>query len=189
VQLAIQISDRPDAALVRDARGGQSEAFNVLVRRWERKIYTFLVYLTGRPEDSFDMCQEVFLSSYRHLGQLKDPEKFPQWLFRIARNTAHSHARGAREGERETSLKDLERFEDSSSMKVGDAGNWKRGDLKILVEKALERLPFEQREAIVLKFYQGFKLTEIAEIQGCPLSTAKTRMYSGFEQMRKFIEG
>jgi RNA polymerase sigma-70 factor (ECF subfamily) len=50
-------------------------------------------------------------------------------------------------------------------------------------------LPLEQREAIVLKFYQGFKLAEIAEIQGCPLSTAKTRVYSGFEQLRKFIVG
>ena len=187
--MAIQISDRPDATLVRDAKDGHADAFNALVRRWERKIYTFLVYLTGRQEDAFDMCQEVFLSSYRHLDQLKDPDKFPQWLFRIARNTAHSHSRVTRDGERETSLEGIERFENSSTTKVGDAGIWERGELKILVEKALARLPLEQREAIVLKFYQGFKLTEIAEIQGCPLSTAKTRMYTGFEQMRKFIEG
>jgi RNA polymerase sigma-70 factor (ECF subfamily) len=186
VELGLQISDRPDAALVQDAMSGQPEAFNVLVRRWERKVYSFLVYLTGRPEDSFDMCQEVFLSGYRHLGQLKDPHKFPQWLFRIARNTAHSHARHER-GE-ETNLKDLDAAEDSSRVRVGEAGQWERGDLKILVEKALAGLPLEQREAIVLKFYQGFKLAEIAEIQGCPVSTAKTRVYSGFEQLRKFIE-
>ena len=187
VELGLQISDRPDAALVRDVMSGQPEAFNVLVRRWERKVYSFLVYLTGRPEDAFDMCQEVFLSGYRHLGQLKDPHKFPQWLFRIARNTAHSHAR--REHEEETSLKDLDPAEGSSRVKLGEVGQWERGELRILVERALAGLPFEQREAIVLKFYQGFKLAEIAEIQGCPLSTAKTRVYSGFEQLRKFIEG
>jgi RNA polymerase sigma-70 factor (ECF subfamily) len=186
VEVGLEISDRPDAALIRDARGGQSEAFNVLVKRWERKVYTFLVYLTGRPEDAFDMCQEVFLSSYRHLGQLKDPEKFPQWLFRIARNTAYSRARGERE--EETSLQDFDPGENSSSVKVGGAGQWERGELTILVEKALARLSVEQREAIVLKFYQGFKLAEIAEIQGCSLSTAKTRVYSGFEQLRKFFE-
>jgi RNA polymerase sigma-70 factor (ECF subfamily) len=186
VELGLQISDRPDAALVQDAMSGQLEAFNVLVRRWERKVYSFLVYLTGRPEDAFDMCQEVFLSGYRHLGQLKDPHKFPQWLFRIARNTAYSHAR--QEREEETSLKDLDAAEGSSSVKLGEVGQWERGELRILVEKALAGLPLEQREAIVLKFYQGFKLAEIAEIQGCPLSTAKTRVYSGFEQLRKFIE-
>jgi RNA polymerase sigma-70 factor (ECF subfamily) len=187
VELGLRISDRPDAALVRDAMSGQTEAFNVLVRRWERKVYSFLVYLTGRPEDAFDMCQEVFLSSYRHLGQLKDPHKFPQWLFRIARNAAHSHAR--REHEEETSLKDFDPAEGSTRVKLGEAGHWERSELRILVEKALAGLPLEQREAIVLKFYQGFKLAEIAEIQGCPLSTAKTRLYSGFEQMRKFIVG
>jgi len=186
MELGLQISDRPDAALVREAKSGQPEAFNVLVRRWERKVYSFLVYLTGRPEDAFDMCQEAFLSAYRHLGQLKEADKFPQWLFRIARNTAHSHAR--REREEETSVGDLEATEHSSTVRVGEAGQWERGDLRILVEKALAGLPLEQREAIVLKFYQGFKLAEIAEIQGCPLSTAKTRVYSGFEQLRKLIE-
>ena len=185
--MGIQISDRPDAALVRDAVKGHAEAFNALVRRWERKVYSFLVYLTGRPEDAFDLCQEVFLSGYRHLPQLKDPDKFPQWLFRIARNAAHSHAR--REREAESSLEESDAAEDSSKLRVGEAGQWERGDLKILLERALAGLPLEQREAIVLKFYQGFKLAEIAEIQGCPVNTAKTRVYSGFEQLRKLIEG
>jgi RNA polymerase sigma-70 factor (ECF subfamily) len=187
VELGLQMPDRPDAALVRDVISGRPEAFNVLVRRWERKVYSFLVYLTGRSEDAFDMCQEVFLSAYRHLGQLKDAQKFSQWLFRIARNTAFSHAR--REHEEETSLKDHDPAEGSSGVTLGEAGQWERGELTILVEKALAELPLEQREAIVLKFYQGFKLAEIAEIQGCPLSTAKTRLYSGFEQLRKFIAG
>ena len=184
--MGTETSDRPDAALVRDAKGGSPEAFNALVRRWERKVYSFLVYLSGRPEEAFDMCQEVFLSGYRHLGQLKDPEKFPQWLFRIARNTARSHARRVQEAE--TSLNDLEPAGETSAVRVGEAGRWEQGEMKILVEKALAELTLEQREAIVLKFYQGFKLEEIAEIQGCPVSTAKTRVYSGFERLRKLIE-
>ena len=184
--MGIEISDRPDAVLVKDAKGGSPEAFNALVRRWERKVYSFLVYLTGRPEDAFDMCQEVFFSCYRHLGQLKDPEKFTPWLFRIARNTAHSHGRHVQEAE--TSLNDLEPAGGSSPVRVGEAGRWEQGEMKILVEKALAELTVEQREAIVLKFYQGFKLEEIAEIQGCPVSTAKTRVYSGFERLRKLIE-
>ena len=187
MELGLQISDRPDAALVREAMRGQSDAFNVLVRRWERKVYSFLVYLTGRPEDAFDMCQEVFLASYRNLSQLKDPRKFPQWLFRIARNTARSHARTAHE--EESSLDGLDPAVNPSRVRIGETGQWERGEMKILVEKALAGLTLEQREAIVLKFYQGFKLEEIAEIQGCPVSTAKTRVYSGFERLRKFIEG
>jgi RNA polymerase sigma-70 factor (ECF subfamily) len=183
----MSISDRPDAAVVREAMNGRPEAFNVLVRRWERKVYTFLVYLTGRPEDAFDMCQEVFLSGYRHIRQLKDPQKFPQWLFRIARNTALSHARQQRVAE--APLEETDAAEAPSRISLGQAGQWERGELKILVERALADLAVEQREAIVLKFFQGFNLSEIAEIQGCPLSTAKTRMYAGFEHLRKVIEG
>ena len=186
MELGKEISERPDAVLVRDAKGGSPEAFNALVRRWERKVYSFLVYLSGRPEDAFDMCQEVFLSGYRHLGQLKDPDKFRQWLFRIARNTANSHGRHVQEAE--TSLSDLGPAEGTSPVRVGESGHWEQGEMKILVEKALAELTVEQREAIVLKFYQGFKLEEIAEIQGCPVSTAKTRVYSGFERLRKLIE-
>jgi len=184
--LGTEFSDRPDAVLVRDAKGGSPEAFNALVRRWERKVYSFLVYLTGRPEDAFDMCQEVFLSGYRHLGQLKDPDKFPPWLFRIARNTARSQARHVREAE--TSLDEIDPGDDSSPVRVGETGRWEQGEMKILIERALAELTLEQREAIVLKFYQGFKLEEIAEIQGCPVSTAKTRVYAGFERLRKLIE-
>ncbi len=158
----------------------------MLVRRWERKVYSYLVYLTGRSEDAFDMCQEVFISSYRNLPRLKDPEKFRPWLFRIAHNTAHSYAREARQ-ERAGS-EQLPPAGDPPAVRVGNHGPWEHGELRILVEKALAELPVEQREAIVLKFYQGFKLAEIAEIQGCPLSTAKTRVYSAFEQLKRFIE-
>lgn len=181
--MALPISDRPDALLVRDVLGGQHEAFNVLVRRWERKIYSYLVHFTGQPEEAFDLCQEVFVSVYTHLGQLKELEKFSQWLFQIAHNTARTKMRGRRGQEAEA-----DPAGEPSAVRLGDGTVWERGELKLLVEKALAELPFEQREAIILKFYQGFKFTEIAEIQNCPLSTVKSRVYSGFEQLKKFLQ-
>ncbi len=180
---ALWMSDRTDASLVREVVGGSSEAFNVLVTRWERRIYSYLVYLTGLPEDAFDMCQDVFLSAYKNLGQLRDAGTFQKWLFQIAHNTACSHMR----------RKAPELVEDgprsaSSTIRVGNATAWERGELRLLVEKALEELPMEQREAIILKVYQGLKFTEIAEIQNCPLSTVKTRVYAGFEQLKRLLQ-
>ena len=95
--MALGISDRSDALLVRDVLGGKLEAFNVLIRRWERKVYSYLVHLTGQPEDAFDMCQEAFVSAYKHLSRLQDPDRFRPWLFQIAHNTAYSHLRAARD--------------------------------------------------------------------------------------------
>jgi RNA polymerase sigma-70 factor (ECF subfamily) len=183
---ALWISDRPDASLVREVVGGKTEAFNVLVTRWERRVYSYLVYLTGLPEDAFDMCQEVFLSAYKNLGQLRDPRMFQRWLFQIAHNTACSHLRRT-SGEAPQLMEDGP-WSASSTVRLGNAPAWDRGDLRLWVDKALAELPVEQREAIILKVYQGFKFAEIAEIQDCPLSTVKTRVYAGFEQLKRLLQ-
>ena len=180
------ISDRPDASLVRDVRAGSSEAFNVLVRRWERRIYSYLVYLTGQPEEAFDLCQEVFVAAYANLGRLRTPEIFRQWLLQIAHNTAYSHLRKER-GRRAVPF-EVDPRGVTPTLRLMDGALWERAESKLLVEKALATLPVDQREAIILKFYQGFKFHEIAEIQGCPVSTIKTRFYAGFDQLRKILK-
>lgn len=182
--MAWPISNRPDAALVQAVLGGQVEAFNTLVRRWERKVYTYLVHLTRQPEDSFDLCQEVFVSAYKNLGRLQEPEKFSAWLFQIAHNAAYSHLRNLRTSAEEP----IENGPAAAPVTPADHPGWEAVELKLLVEKALASLPLEQREAIILKVYQGFKFDEIAEIQDCPPSTIKTRVYTGFQQLKKLIE-
>jgi RNA polymerase sigma-70 factor (ECF subfamily) len=178
------ISDRPDGELVRDILGGHVESFNVLVRRWERKIYTYVSHLTRQSEDAFDLCQEVFVSAYQHLDRLREPEKFSPWLFRIARNAAYSHLRRLQD---QNTLSEANAPPSPSELRLGDGQAWGRGELKLLVGKALDKLPIEQREAVLLKIFHGFNFAEIAEIQGCPQSTVKTRVYTGFDQLRKFL--
>lgn len=183
---AIPISDRSDALLVREVRAGSPEAFNLLVRRWERKVYSYLVYLTGQSEDAFDLCQEVFVAAYANIGRLRTPEIFRQWLFQIAHNTAYSHLR--KERVRGAVPYEVDPRGVPPTFRLMDGALWERAESKLLVEKALAALPVDQREAIVLKFYQGFKFDEIAEIQKCPVSTIKTRFYAGFDQLRKILK-
>ena len=186
--MALPISDRSDAELVRDAINGRPEAFNALVRRWERKVYSYLVHLTGKPEDALDLCQDVFVSAFKNLPRLRQPQGFRPWLFQIAHNAARSDLRRPRGIEIEAT-DEVRTSAPLSTSGLANRTGWEHGELKLLVEKALQSLPTEQREAIILKVYQGFKLTEIAEIQSCPLSTVKTRVYAGFEQLRKLLEG
>lgn len=185
--MALPISDRSDAELVREAVNGRPEAFNALVRRWERKVYSYLVHLTGQPDEALDLCQDVFVAAFKNLPRLRQPDGFRPWLFQIAHNTACSDLRRARGIEVEAT-DEIRTPAAPSTSSLGNPGGWEQGELKLMVEKALQSLPAEQREAIILKVYQGFKLAEIAEIQGCPLSTAKTRVYAGFEQLRKLLE-
>jgi len=91
-----------DRDLIAKARRGHVEAYNVLVSRWEKRVFNYLLRLVGEREDALDLSQDVFLKAYQNLKKLDDPAKFAAWLFRIAHNEAYSLFRKRRpEGETE----------------------------------------------------------------------------------------
>ena len=89
-----------DADLIRKARRGDVEAYNLLISRWEKRVYNYLLRIVGNREDALDLSQDVFLKAYQNLRKLDDPARFAPWLFRIAHNEAYSAFRKRRpEGE------------------------------------------------------------------------------------------
>ena len=183
----------PDAKLVKRARRGDLDAFNALVSRWEKRLYNYLLRLLRNREDALDVCQEAFFKAYRNLSALEDAEKFPQWLFRIAHNRAFSQLRQNEplrnadswpEDDREGALARNDAVGPGRARSSFAMGAM---EVEFTVAKALETLPAEQREAIVLKVYYGFQFTEIAEIMSCPLSTAKSRIYAGLAQLKETL--
>ena len=183
----------PDAKLVRRARRGDLDAFNALVSRWEKRLYNYLLRLLRNREDALDVCQEAFFKAYRNLSALEDAEKFPQWLFRIAHNLAFSQFRQNEPARNADSWPEDDRegaLARNDAVRQGAAGSpFAMGSMEVefTVARALESLPAEQREAIVLKVYYGFQFTEIAEIMSCPLSTAKSRIYAGLAQLKEML--
>ncbi len=162
-----------DRDLIAKARTGDVEGYNLLVSRWEKRVFNYLLRLVSNREDAMDLSQDVFLKAYQNLPKLDDPGRFSAWLFRIAHNEAFSLLRKRRpEGEltyeqapvRGTALLPIE--------------------LSLAVETALGRLNEDQREAVLLKVYQGFKFEEMAEILGCPVSTVKSRLYTAFDLLK-----
>ncbi len=79
-----------DRDLITKARRGAVEAYNLLVSRWEKRVFNYLLRLVRDREDALDLSQEVFLKAYQNLGKLDDVERFGPWLFRIAHNEAFS---------------------------------------------------------------------------------------------------
>jgi RNA polymerase sigma-70 factor, ECF subfamily len=163
-----------DPDLIGRARKGAVEAYNLLVSRWEKRVYNYLLRLVRDREDALDLSQEVFLKAYQNLGKLEDASRFGPWLFRIAHNEAYSLLRKRRpEGEAA--------FEPSSG---GESYHMYPVELSLAVQRALERLSEEQREAVVLKIYQGFKFDEMAEVLDCPVSTVKSRLYTALDLLK-----
>lgn len=163
-----------DRDLITRARRGNVEAYNLLVSRWEKRVYNYLFRLVRNREDALDLTQDTFLKAYRNLARLEDEDRFASWLFRIGHNEAYSLLRKTRP--------DGELAEEASL--PGGPGRMLPVEVAIAVESALARLSEDQREAVVLKIYQGFKFEEMAEITGCPVSTVKSRLYTALELLK-----
>ncbi len=167
-----------DRDLIEQARRGKVEAYNLLVSRWEKRIYNYLLRLVKNREDALDLAQDVFLKAYQNLRKLEDPGRFGPWLYRIAHNEAYSSLRKNRP---ETDLEDAE-FE--PWVQPGPSRRMLPIEVSLAVERAMNVLSSDQREAVVLKVYQGFKFEEMAEILGCPVSTAKSRLYTALDLLK-----
>jgi len=169
-----------DADLIRQATRGSVEAYNLLVSRWEKRVYNYLLRITGHREDALDLAQDVFLKAYQNLRKLDDPQRFAPWLYRIAHNEAYSLFRKRRP---ETDVDELEPEGTETGITVGGTSVFPV-ELSLAVAGALARLSPDQREAVVLKIYQGFKFEEMAEILECPVSTVKSRLYTALELLK-----
>lgn len=163
-----------DRDLILRARDGSVDAYNLLVSRWEKRIFNYLLRLVGNREDAMDVSQDVFLKAYQSLRKLDDPTRFGPWLFRIAHNEAYSLLRKPRADE-------------ELPGDLGDGSRYGRMlpvETSLAVERALTRLTADQREAVLLKVYEGFKFEEIAEVLGTPVSTIKSRVYTALELLK-----
>ncbi len=158
--------------------------------RWERPIYALAYRVIGHEDDARDVCQETFLRAFRGIGAFKGQAKFSSWLYRIALNLCRDWIRRQRrtpvvQAPEGVDLVDLasargpvESVEDLVA----------REDMSRVVARAMRALSEEQRTAIVLKEYQGLTFQEIADLQGCPLSTVKTRLYQGLTLLRRQLQ-
>jgi RNA polymerase sigma-70 factor (ECF subfamily) len=179
-----------DEELVARSIGGDADSFNELILRWERPIYALAYRTIGREEDARDVCQETFLRAFRALPGFRGQAKFSSWLYRIALNLCRDWIRRQRrapvmQAPEGVDLVDLV-SEHGPSESIEELVA--RQELSAIVEQAMTLLPEEQRTAIILKEYHGMTFQEIADLQGCPLSTVKTRLYQGLAVLRRHLE-
>ena len=176
-----------DEELVARSIGCDPDSFNQLVLRWERPIYALAYRVIGREEDARDVCQETFLRAFRALNGFRGQAKFSSWLYRIALNLCRDWVRRERRTPVIQAPDDLDALELSAirepTVSVDDLVA--RRELTFIVERAMAKLPEDQRTAIILKEYHELTFQEIADLVGCPLSTVKTRLYQGLAVLRR----
>lgn len=181
-----------DEELVGRTQGGDVDSFNELILRWERPIYALAYRVLGREEDARDVCQEAFLRAYRALPGFKGEAKFSSWLYRITLNLCRDWIRRQRRAPVTQMPDEVDVLEAAAAAASEPRETIEdlvaRRELSAVVEAAMALLPAEQRTAIILKEYHGMTFQEIADLQGCPLSTVKTRLYQGLSVLRRHLE-
>lgn len=184
-----------DEQLIERYLAGESEAFNSLVRQWEKRIFNFALRYCGSREDARDLSQEIFTSVFQRVDGLRDRRRFAPWLYKIALNHCRMRHRAAK-GKQYVALDApelTESLELEVSLKASQSASSPeealgRLEKQHLLRHALAGISEEQRVVILLKEYEGLKFHEIAEILDCPLSTIKSRLYLGFRALRGVLE-
>jgi RNA polymerase sigma-70 factor (ECF subfamily) len=179
-----------DEELVARSQRGDVDSFNQLILRWERPIYALAYRVIGREEEARDVCQEAFLRAVRALPGFRGQAKFSSWLYRITLNLCRDWIRRQRRAPVSQLPEDTDVIEMAAARGPVESIEdlVARRELSAVVEEAMAHLPEEQRTAIILKAYHGMTFQEIADLQGCPLSTVKTRLYQGLSVLRRQLE-
>jgi RNA polymerase sigma-70 factor, ECF subfamily len=182
--------DVSDDQLIARTLAGESDAFSLLVRRWERPIYGLSLRMLGRDEDARDACQEAFIAAFRNLGKFRGEAKFSSWIYRIALNACHARLRDRRGAALSIDEEDEagRKAELADTASEGLAERMSRDERSEIVRRALQALPPEMRQVIVMKEYEEMTFAEISEVLQIPVSTVKSRLYTGLQQMRARLE-
>jgi RNA polymerase sigma-70 factor (ECF subfamily) len=167
--------------LVVRAQAGDEAAFSELVERFSPRLRYFLRKMLASADGAEDALQDVWLDVLRHLPRLADPQALVAWLYRIARDQAFGRLRKRSRSEQpldETSVIDTAAAEEGD-FSPEDAAQ---------IHTALDELPADHREVLVLRFLEEMSYEEIARVVGCQLGTVRSRIHYAKRALRKALE-
>ena len=175
----MQLYEQPDSELVRQIQSGDDAAFDELMRRYKRPVVSFVFRMLGNAEDAADIAQDVFVRVYQNLDTYRSSTKFSTWLFASARNAAIDRLRWRARHPTESmeSAPEL-------TMSSGTAEDVAAREVGAEIAAALDKLPEDQRTALVLSEYQGMSYAEIAAVMRCSEKSVESRLYRAKQTLR-----
>lgn len=166
---------------------GDLAAFEQLVKRHQNRVYRLCYKLLGTDEDAWDVAQEVFIKIYSARETYVENAKFTTWLYRIANNASIDRIRQFKRSQKVVSMDDMT-VEPELDQGRSPHEEAVLGELRGDVSDALAKLSERQRGMIVLKYYEGASIKEIADIFECATGTVKATLFQGLRNMRQLMQ-
>lgn len=179
---SVEVSDEVLADRLRD---GDATAAEALCKRYHEPLMRYLQRLVG-PEVGEELLQQTWLSVLDHIDRFNSassPGAFKAWLFRIATNKANDHWRSS--GRERVGREGLKLI--TETLAADASQRLEKTEMEIRLQQALQQLPQNQRQILLLRFYSDMKFVEIAEVLGCPLNTALGRVHKAILKLRQIL--
>lgn len=182
-----------DEELMKRTAEGDSQAFEILYERYSQSVLSYLYRMLGNVEDVESIGQEVFLRAFRFRATYRYPQKLSTWLFTITRNLAINQARRRRRSPvrnvTELNLDGIDISGDPYQVATRATDDLEKQEEIAGVLKALDGLPTDQKEVIVLGVFQDLSYAEMEEITGTKAVTLRSRMFHGLKRLARTIGG
>ena len=174
----------PDARLVERFLTNDISAYEILVDRYEKPIYNYVLRMVGRQEDAEDIAQETFVRVFEHAGELREACTFRSWLWSIAVNLCNDHFKKQRY-RAHSSIYELDNPGLARALSTPPEARSENAEIGRLIDQAVQELTPEFRIPLVLREYDGLSYKEIADAVGCPIGTVRSRLSTARLTLRK----
>ena len=180
-----------DLAFVAKARGGDTDAFRVLVERHSRPLFRLAFRMTGNQQDAEDVVQDSFLRAYRQLGKFDERASFGTWLYRIAVNCSLDLVRSRKRRSEHMAPVDSEMEDPVLSLPALDPTPDRlamSGEVRERVAEAMNELSASERTAFVLRHFEGMCIEDVSQVLGCQPGAAKHSVFRAVQKLRRALE-
>ena len=183
--------DPADAVLVEQACAGRYEAYEELVRRYQRRVYALVYNMTGNRADAEDMVQDVFIKAYRSLPGFKGDSSFYTWIYRIAVNRTINHLKRRKRHAADLQLDAMDAAAERDPAYVelrareSPVRDVSLAELQKKLNEALQTLSEKHRTVVVLHDIQGTPHEEIARIMNCSVGTVRSRLFYARQHLQR----
>lgn len=174
-----------DESLMAEVAAGQRTALEPLIRRHASPLLNFIQRMLGNRHRGEEVFQEVFLAVWAKRGQYQFPRPFKPWLYAIATNKCYEVLRLPR---RVIGSIDLDAAAEALSLEPRPEDHAIATETAALVERAVQKLPAQQRAVVVLRVWQGLSYGEIAQAVGRTEATVRSHMHHGLAGLRQYLE-
>lgn len=172
---------KTDLELVEDVKRGQRSSFSELVKRHQRGLLRLSLRFVKEIDAAEDVVQESFIKAYEKIQMFEGRASFKSWLYQIAVNTARNKLRDTRSNITNIEFVNLAVPPEAERSLIQSA-------VADVLLKEVEKLPFRQKTALVLRIYEDLSFSEISEIMECPYDTAKANYRHAVMRLREVFE-